>query len=327
MKTFMGILLAFFSLTAHALPSLEELEQMLSGAGLQGWIHAAVPEKNLYVFTYRDPENFFEHLEFPLTTSEVEVDKILETLGRHDEVIVKGAFKVNAAPIKHIDAKEIIIVKKFEGHGAEKYKYESKVPEELEGKTELLGKVHAIADEGRILVIEYKDTVIPVYVSDASLTSKLYRNDKIKMKYKIRKSPGRPTHLSLDKDANPPIVVTDPIVAIHGKQGSVEGHLILFPKSPQVLFNVFAVQKVDPDGVKREFTLVNFDDPKVFESIRHKLQNIWDRGTASKIANGRNKLIHLGVKLKATGTFNVVDQGQANPQILLEGPENIVQVE
>ncbi len=301
----------------------EEIERMLEGNGLQGWIHGAINEYNQYVLTYRVPGNFFDHYEFPLTSENPEVLKFLQGSNRHDEVIVRGSFLNNSAPIRHINAKEIYLYQKFEdGMPYPKYSHEAVLPQELLEKSELKGKVHAIADGGKILVIEYKDAVIPVVVSKPNLTQGLYRNDKITLKYKVRKHPHLPAHVSLDITKPNPIVVTDKLVEWHGKKGSLTGTLVLFPKSPQVLFNVFALQVIDENEVKREITLVNFDDPKVFEAIRNKLQEFWD-ATPQNIVNGRNKFLNLNVKIKATGTFNVVEPGQANMQIILAGPESL----
>lgn len=139
---------------------------------------------------------------------------------------------------------------------------------------------------------------------------------------KLLSIPHQPAHVSVDFTKSEPIKVIDKLVEWHGKEGSVVGTLVLFPKSPQVQFNVFALQIADDNGVKREITLVNFEDPKVFEAIRDKLQDLWDR-KPQNIVNARNKYLNLNVTLKATGTFNVVDPGQANMQILLKGPESL----
>jgi hypothetical protein len=158
------------------------------------------------------------------------------------------------------------------------------------------------------------------------LAKDLFRNDKVKLQIVVRDFPPHPTHVSLNLKSNNPLVVTDRMVDWHGKKGSIEGNLVLFPKSPQVSFNVFALQVPDEQGILREFTLVNFEDAQVFEQIRNKLQSLWDE-TPVGIENGRNKLIHRGIKLKATGTFNVVEAGQANPQVLLVGPQSIERIE
>lgn len=323
MRLFQIVFLLAFSLASFGAIDIVQFEKDLSGKGVIGEVHGAVNQLGLYVFTFREPGNFFEHLEFPLTTDQESVKAELAKLTRHDSVKIHGKFLTNHAPIKHISLSDITVVKKFEGGLAvPAYKYQAVLPKDLEGKTELVGKVHAIAQEGKVMVIEYKDAVVPVYVNEPKFTKDLYRNDKIRMKYTIRSFPGHPTHVSLNTKAVDPLVVTDSAVAMHGKPGAIEGYLILFPKSPQVIFNVFAVQHVDVNGVKREFTLVNFDDPKVFEKIRLQLQEWWDTHPG-KIENARNKYINLNLKIRATGTFNVVDPGQANPQILLTGPEDL----
>ena len=100
---------------------------------------------------------------------------------------------------------------------------------------------------------------------------------------------------------------------------------MLFPASPQVKFNVFALHQKDQDGVSKEYTLVNFEDEKVFEAIRNKLQSLWD-SSPDAVINSRNKLLNTKIRIRATGTFNVVDPGQANPQIMLAGPDSITLV-
>ena len=307
--------------------SIEQVERELKGPGAIGWVHGSVPEYDQFVFTYRNPDNFFDHLEFPLTTENLTVKEELKKLGRHDEVKVKGSLLDNKAPIKHISVEEVTVVKKFENPiNHPPYQHAAKLPGDLLGKTELVGKVHAVVDDGKILVIEYKDAIVPVYVRDNKYTKGLYRNDKIRLQYVVKTHPSSPSHVMINTKSENPLVVTDRVVDIHGKKGSVEGFLILFPKSPQVLFNVFALQVPDALGIKREFTLVNFDDPKVFEAIRIKLQEFWDKNPGG-IKDARNKFINLNVRLKATGTFNVVDPGQANPQVILSGPESITVVQ
>ncbi len=324
MKFIVALLLAV-SFTAFADPSftLEQIEEQLKTSGLEGEVHGSSGPTQLFVLTVRAPGNFFEHKEFPLTSTLESVREQFKTLNRHDKVKVKGNFVKNEAPIKHIQVDELAVVKKYESSmPASSYKYQAKMPDELLNKTELSGKVHAVADGGKILVLEYKDVVLPVFVRDEKWTKDLFRNDIVTIKYLIRKKPQEPVHIMLDPKAEVPLVVNDKMVSWHGKPGSVEGYLVLFPKSPQVVFNVFALQVPQANGATREYTLVNFDDPKVFEHIREKLQELWDKNPG-KIENARNKFINLNVKLKATGTFNVVDPGQANPQILLTGPESL----
>jgi len=58
----------------------------------------------------------------------------------------------------------------------------------------------------------------------------------------------------------------DSIMALHGQPASVEGELVLFPKSPQVKFNVFAVLQPLPGNLRRQFTLANFESTDAFQA-------------------------------------------------------------
>jgi len=326
---FIFLVLAFTPSAFSADPKWDDLEKQLKGTGLSGWIHGASEPLSLFVFTYREPGNFFSHVEFPLIAGSEGIERTLRTLTRHDEVSLKGYFLENGAPIRHIFVESLSLIKKYESplpQSQDPYPYQATLPDELLNKSEIFVKVHAVANEGKVLVVEYKDAVLPVVISQPTLSKGLFRNDKVKLKVRVRSHPEQPTHVSLDTSKPEPLVVTDRMVDWHGKKGSVEGALVLFPKSPQVNFNVFALQLIDENGVAREFTLVNFEDDVIFSKIRQKLQNFWDAAPAG-VENARNKLINRQVKLRATGTFNVVDPGQANPQILLTSPEAIISIQ
>src|SRR6185437_5243516 len=116
----------------------------------------------------------------------------------------------------------------------------------------------------------------------------------------------------LDESSPEAVKVLDSIHAKNGKPASIEGALILFPKSPEILWNVFAVQELLPGGLTRQYTLVDFDDPKIFTRIRKKLQKAWDEYRHAYV-NGRNKLVSTRIRVKAKGIFSDVDPGQANP--------------
>lgn len=313
---------------------LNLVDQELQTNGLEGWVHGAAPEFNQYVFTLRDPNDFFLHFEFPMITANPALKAELAKLGRHDQIRIKGKFANLHAPIRHIRVSAITVTKKFSaGVTVPHYVREAKLPTDLEGKTELIGKVHAVVEDGKILVIEYKDAVVPVFVKDNTHSKDLYRNDKIRLRYVLRKHPGSPSHVELDSTAAQPIEVMEQLVKLHGKPaGGIDqvtkkpiglaGVLVMFPKSPQVLFNVFALQVTDADGVKREHTLLNFD-PTVFTAVRLKLQAIWDSEAATAV-NGRNKLVNPNIRMRAFGDGNVVDPGQANPQVILASDADIV---
>lgn len=302
---------------------LAQVEQELKGAGAVGWVHGAVGDRSLFVFTYRNPDNFFDYVDMSLTTQSAEVLAQLKSLGRHDRISVKGSFLDNPSPQKHIDATEITIVEKWNsGIETQPYDYDAKIPDELLSQSSAEFLVHAIGGGGKILVLEFKDQIVPVYVRKPELAQGLYRNDVVRVHYRIAKDPDRPTHLRIDDTAAQPIQVLDSILALHGKPADVEGALILFPQAPGIRFNVFAVQQVLRAGLKRQFTVLNFDNPEVFRQVREKLQTAWDQ-FPSEFDNGRNKLVHRKVHVRVKGIFHEIDPNQANAQILVDSPDQI----
>ena len=78
-------------------------------------------------------------------------------------------------------------------------------------------------------------------------------------------------------------------MAMHGKPAAVEGALVLFPKSPQVIFNVFAVLQELPGGMQRQYTLVNFESTEAFDDDPQETAGRLGRGRPVA-ESGRNKL-------------------------------------
>lgn len=296
-----------------------ELENQLNTEGISGWIHGRSADQKLYVFVYRSPNSFFDDAHFPLLSATPEVTKLLPTLSRHDKVKIKGTFVKNKAPITHIRVQSIEVIKDYSG--AHEYEYGFDLEEALEGQNELIGKVHIVAEGGKVLVLEWKDRVIPVFVNRPDLTRELFRNDKIRIKIEIQKKPLRPIHLNVAEVENA-VEVLEPMRSYHNVPVQIEGHLVMYPQSPQIIFDVFAVEQVLGDDVTRDFTLVNFDNPEVFKAIRDKLSQVWAANLQSS-EKDRNKLINRSIKIRAKGTGNVIDPAQANPQILLKSADDI----
>lgn len=318
----LSLTLLLLSACAHAV-DLKEVEQKLTTTGAEGWIHGASPSQGLYVFTYRNPKDFFDFVEMSLVSRKSEITKQLETLNRHDKVLVKGVFLDNPSPQKHIDISSIEVTKKYTSpYPVPAYEHEARLPDELLNKTSGLFLVHAIAGDGHILVVEYKDSIVPIFVKNGDLAKNLYRGDLVQLNFAVQEYPDRPTHLYLDESNPKALQIVESIRSKHGKPGAVEGTLVLFSKSPEIMFNVFAVLEPLPEGLNRQYTLVNFDDPDTFSKIRAKLQAAWDK-YPGEYTNGRNKLLSKRIRVKATGTFNEIDPSQANPQILLKTVDSV----
>jgi hypothetical protein len=317
--------LAACSLLLQACASIpvEFQREIRAGNAVEGEIHGAYPDLNLYVFTYRDPENFFDFVEVSLVAPTAELSATLAALRRHDRVRIQGALMDNRSAQMHVELRSLEVVQEYEPTPAiPAYEYHAKLPDDLVGQDDALFLVHAVHAGGSILVVERGDVVLPVYVRRPELTRDLARNDIVRLFYEIRREPERPVHLQL-QDIERPVEVVESVMALHGKPADVEGALVLFPKSPQVIFNVFAVLQDLPDELRRQYTLVNFDDPATFQQIREKLQAAWDAADPSAAVSGRNKLLSKTVRVRATGTFNQIDPNQANAQIVLAGPDSL----
>jgi hypothetical protein len=303
---------------------VNELEKELTTTGLHGWLHGAAGDFDQFVFTWRDPKDFFTYMEFSLVVKDAQLMQQLHSMKRHDEVVIHGVFKDNPSPQKHIELHDLTVVKPYEsGVSAPPYHRVAKLPDDLLGKSELDGVVHAVAAQGGILVIEYKDAVVPVFVENNQYTQNLYRGDKIHLHYTLLPFPKHPTHLTLDTSAAKPLVVTDSLVAQHGKKMTLEGILGFFPKSPEINMDVYSLQVTDAQNLKRNYTLVNLDDDQIFLAVQGKAAKLWQAGKAT-LEDGRNMYINRQIKLRVTGTVNEICPNQANPQISLSSVDDLV---
>ncbi|MDJ0600984.1 MAG: hypothetical protein QNJ37_19330 [Crocosphaera sp.] len=302
--------------------NLSNLGNELEKTGLLGEIHGVVPEDNIVVLSVRDPNNFFDFQHFSVIPGNKKTQDILSKVGRHDKVCLQGKLVKNPSPQPHIVVKSAVIMESWDGLvGYENYEYQADIPTELQYKNNAIFKVHAINNEGKILVVEYKDKVLPIFVENPELTKDLYRGDFIDISYKIQSWPRKPTHLNLNLNAENPIKMVDKLVAKHGKEETLTGTLVKFPQNPQIKFDVYAIE-VMTQGLSRYYTLVNFEDAKKFENIREKLAEIWDN-QSDTIESGRNFLINPNIIIEAQGKINMISPQQANPQILLENADKI----
>ena len=192
---------------------------------------------------------------------------------------------------------------------------------DFSNQTEFVGKVRAIGAGGKVLVVEYKDGVLPIFVEAPDYTQGLFRGDIVRLNYTIQARPERPTHLKLNLEAEQPLEVLDAMVEWHQQEKTLAGKLVKFPQSPQISLDVYAME-VETQGIKRTVTLINFDDINEFQNIQKKLADLWDSNLATAVS-GRNMLINPEVIIEASGQVNVVSPEQANPQILLNSAEDV----
>lgn len=325
--------LGFFVLQAFAQTATPELyaefeKELNSPQGVAVEVHGADSQNGLYAIAYR-PKNFFDYVIISLQADYTsptykEVDDQLKTLRRHDFLQIKGNTNgFTGSQQNHILVKELTVLKKFTSSydDGSSYTHSTNVAQAVQGKTSVIVKVHASLADGKILMVELGDANVPVVVSNTDLTKDLYRGDKIEIRFIVQQHPSSPVHLKLLKDADA-VKMLDRIVDVHGQPQDRCGELVMFPQSPQVLFNVFALKSGIGDGYFRTFTLINFNDPQLFKALRDKMQAVWDANTAT-MTRGRNYFINPKVKICAKGTGNMQVATQANPQILIDKIEDL----
>ena len=303
---------------------LTQLSQELASTGLIGRIHGAVGKSQMFVMSVREPDNFFSHREFSLLANNQDTLDTLKQTNRHDRVCIQGKLIANPSPQKHLAVNSIKVLESWSQlEGFTPYERQVDLPAELQDRTHFIGKVHAIGEEDRVLVVEYQDSVVPIFVTATEYTQGLYRGDIVKLFYKIQPRPQQPTHLLLDTTIEKPLEVIDAIAAWNNQEKTLTGNLVKFPQSPQLKFDVYGIE-VDTKGIQRYFTLVNLENIDEFQKIREKLAKIWDEN-AAKAISGRNMLINPEVKIEARGLINIISPEQANPQILLDNAEQVQQ--
>ena len=295
----------------------------LTGKGLVIEVHAAVHDYRQYVGTLRQKDNFFVAEQFPLSPANANVASEFLKLKRHDRIRVKGELVNPRNPQRHIKVTSLEMVKAYETQ-LPPHHYEIRLPGDLRSSGRIRALVHAVAAGGSVLLIDYRGAIIPVMVRQPNLTRRLYRNDTIQLDYRMLEAQGnRPAHMMIDPQSRTPLRVLYSIVSEHAKAGTREGFLVMFPKSPQVQFNVFALEATNRFSLKHNYTLVNFESAEEFKKIREKLQAVWDAAPQDRIYNARNRLENPRIKITAKGTLNMVDAGQANPQILLKSADDM----
>jgi hypothetical protein len=315
---------------ARAEVNLARVDAELRAGGTMGFIHgrAAYPSANANagveytVFTIREANDFFSHYEAPLVGATAAVDAQLRMLGRHDQIRVRGEFIANGAPVRHIRVREFDVVKRHDSGTLPPYEYQARIPDDLLNVSSFVGKVHAIAEGGRVLVVEYKDVVLPLFPRSPEWTRELFRGDTIRVYHKIRSEPQAPPHLMFDPAVANPLVRLHRIQDLHAQPARLTGTLAKFPKSPQIVTDVFALLYTNEYGITHDYTLANLEDPEVFRAIREKIAAVWD-ADAAHARRGRNQLFNPHLRVTANGTFNVVSADQANPQILLRSANDV----
>ena len=297
-----------------------DLSQFISDlqtTGVELEVHGIDSQADRFVGTFRSKTDFFDFQHFALNSEDAAILAELKTLKRHDVIFVKGEIKSPSRPFLHITINQLKLMSSW-GVDLGPYPHSVQVPNDLVGLDKFRVKVHATHSAGQMLVVDYKGSIFPVLVPQAlqTIARDLDRGDLVELRFAQKLTPIWPLHLEAVG-----LTGLEHMSSQHGQAVVYQGTLTLFPASPQVIFNVFALQKDLGEGITREYTIV-FSDPNLFRALREKMQKIWDDSPIAPI-NDRNKLIKPGLSIKAKGIFNFIDKDQANPQILVDSIDDI----
>jgi hypothetical protein len=297
--------------------------EQLKTTGAQGEVHGVSSVQGLFVWTYRNPQNFFQFKNFTMVSANEFVLNLMSGLRRHDKVWIKAEIINNNSPQEHLLILDLKVVTPYQPNpDVPAYEHSINLPEELTHQDRAYFLVHAVDTNRGILVAEYKDSIVPIFAGEVLSQFNLYRGDLVQINYKIMKYPESPVHLKLKNNIKEDIQVIQSIVEKHGANAEVTGSLILFPKSPQIIFNIFAVEEL-VEGSSRQYTIVNFEDPELFKQVRQKLQDAWDQNVSS-VTVGRNKLVNTKIQVTVRGLYNIQSPNQANPQVLVNSVDDVV---
>lgn len=304
-------------------------EALKSDAGLVLEVHGGDIEHGLFVLTWRDKNDFFKYMQLPVTGRNKDAKQIIAGLHRHDRVRIWGEFDLFLPEgQRHIDADRIVVENAFKSAcqdlGLPPYQHQVKLPDDLKGLSEIIVQVHGVMNGGQTLMVQYKDTLVPVIAPDPSKVAGLFKGDKIKIHFTLAPYPKSPVHLQLIQ-GDDAVKVLRPVTEVNPKDQNDKpkrcGTLVMFKDSPVITSNVFALKSDIGDGYDWTFTLFNAD-PKIFASIREKAQSYWDSYTAFARC-GRNYVYNPSITVCATGAGNEEDASQANPQIMVESPDDL----
>ena len=301
--------------------TLVEVSEAATTQGVYAIVHGADHVRKLYIVTWSSPNNFFNRHNFVITSKDASIRKEFTALNRGDLIKIQGDVDMNRGQA-HFVIDKFELKKKYDSkvkHTAGEFSRKTKMPEELLAKKREVFYVHAIDRKAHVLVLEFGDTIVPMIVKNGQLIEQLYRGDYVDLAYRIHQSKFnyRATHIILDEKVAEPVKVLDAIVKLHKQEVSYEGRLVMFPKSPTINRNIFAVEVHwrNKNVAPRYFTLLPKDfTTENFKALLKKLQTAWD-SQPDKIFKGRNKFIHTQLRVSVKGTGNVVSENQANAQI------------
>ena len=248
----------------------DELEGILNGQqGVR--VHGAIPSGNIYVFG----EGGFYYSAYTRNPALAETFK---TLKRNDGLTITANYTRTGSAQPHINVSEL--TRNFESDSTFKHQFDYSRFDGLESVT-LLGSVHAVAGDGEVLVFNYEDIVIPVFVDEAlhEEVSALWKFDKVLLDLSIQRIPGRPLHFYTRDDSDDAIRLVDAITDCDGVTTDLIGNIWSLGAES------YGIEVFDENKVYRSY-LVTTGDSLVEEIWNQNLDKVEDGKGDRKVISG-----------------------------------------
>ncbi|MFK7873632.1 MAG: hypothetical protein AB8C84_10805 [Oligoflexales bacterium] len=287
----------------------EWLQEALSNKGAYLEVHGLTHDRDHAVVTWRSSIEFFVYRHFPMIAINEDVKDVVKTLQRHDSIRVWGFIKMSSAGQLHLKVQRLVVEKRYDNL-RQRSVVDLNLPQKIQARVHFHNE--------KVLVVDWGKTTFPIIVPQGKL---FWRNDVVEVLVEKKKWPKYPSHF---KALEFPEVV-ESAQHFHQVHKHVEGRLVRYPKSPQIKFDVYAVEWVSPQTRwPRLLTILpeNMDD---FFTVHQKLETLW-QGSESIVEWEGNHEVSSHM-IQVAGKLQVQDPEQANIQVIVTSCDDIQELE
>jgi len=220
-------------------------ESRLSGL-LAAEVHGSIPSGGITVFNVGGDY-------ISAYTRDPDLAETFKTLKRYDRVDISANYTITGSAQPHINVTELGFSSKAESTYEHNFDYQR-----FDGldNVKLLGSVHAVAGSGEVLVFNYENIVIPIFVDDAfqEKARTLWKFDKVLLDLSVEPRPGRPLHFYTNINSDNPIRIVDAVKDCDGKTADLVGNLINLNNADN---NFFGVEVFDENKAYRSYLVIS----------------------------------------------------------------------
>ena len=303
------------------------MNRQLKHQGLTGYIHAANTATKTVVLTVNEPGGKSRNV--ALIAETPALWNQLNTLQRYDLVRVKGERVYRLYPQAHVVINRLTVLKRWQPDVAKGLPALHADPNlanpfmALIDQPTLTGTIHAVAGQGHVLLLDYKGAVYPLVAPDNTQTQHLWRGDRVTLRLSMMVTPNSPLHLMLEPatpgDTKRPVDVLEAIKTLHNQPTEAKGYLVLYPKSPAMAKDSWALAHTLPEGGVRYYLLESAWGKQGQMSLDRYLAHLWQSDPHAAEA-GRQKWLKPQLLLQAKGLVWVEQPNQFQPRLRVNGP-------